>query len=182
MRQKLLSTAIAVYSTMAAVAIVWSLITGRPLFWVEAPPSFGSVVLWSLIGAAGGIGVVLASRVLLDQYPWAKSLADWFAEVLGPISVRDALILALLSGFAEEMLFRGALQPSLGLVPTTILFGLCHWPPRKELRPWTILTGCLGLLFGIATAVSGHLTAAIVAHFVINFINLSEIGKMSHSR
>src|SRR5688572_30911715 len=102
MRQKLLSTAIAVYATMAGIAIVWSLISGRPLFWVDEPPSLGSVLLWALLGTAGGIGVVLGSRVLLDDYPWAKSLADWFSEILGPISVRDALILALLSGFAEE--------------------------------------------------------------------------------
>jgi membrane protease YdiL (CAAX protease family) len=181
MRQKLMSTAIAVYSTMAGVAIVWSLITGRPLFWIGEPPTLGSVLLWTVLGAALGFGIVLASRVFLEEYTWAKSLADWFSEVLGPITVKDALILALLSGFAEEMLVRGALQPSFGLIPTTILFGLCHWPPRKELRPWTYMTAGLGLLFGIATEWSGHLAAAIVAHFVINFINLSEIGRMSKS-
>jgi membrane protease YdiL (CAAX protease family) len=180
-RQKLLGTAIAVYATMAGIAIVWSLITGHPLFWIGERPSLGSVVLFAVLGAAGGVGVVLLSRIFLEQYEWAKSLSDWFAEVLGPITVRDALILALLSGIAEEMLFRGAIQPTLGVIPTTILFGLCHWPPRKELRPWTAMTAVLGLLFGVATEVSGHLTAAIVAHFVINFINLSEIGKMAKS-
>ena len=178
-RRKLVETALAVYATMAAVAVVWSLISGHPLFWIGERPSFGSILLWTVIGAAGGIAVVILSRVFLDDYRWAKTLADWFAEVLGPITWKEALLLALLSGFAEEMLFRGALQPSLGLIPTTIIFGLCHWPPRKELRPWTALTAGLGLLFGIATQTSGHLTAAIVAHFVINFINLTEIGKMS---
>ena|SRR5688572_16456024 len=180
-RKKLLGTALAVYATMAGIAVLWSLISGRPLFWIDRPPSLGSVALWFVIGALGGIAVVVLSRHFLDQFRWAQSLADWFAEVLGPISWKEALALALLSGFAEEMLFRGALQASLGLIPATIIFGLCHWPPRKELRPWTIMTGVLGLLFGLATVWSGHLTAAIVAHFVINFINLTEIGKMSKS-
>jgi membrane protease YdiL (CAAX protease family) len=179
MRQRLIGTAVAVYATMAGIAIVWSLLTGRPLFWIGDRPSFGSIVLWLILGSILGVAVVVLSRIFLDQYEWAQSLSDWFAEVLGPITARDALILALLSGFAEEMLFRGAIQPTIGLIPTTILFGLCHWPPRKELRPWTALTAVLGLVFGIATELSGHLTAAIVAHFVINFINLSAIGKMA---
>ncbi len=176
-RQRLLSTALAVYAAMAGVAWVWSMISGHPLFWTDHPPSFGSVVLWAIVGAIGGAGVI-ASNNLLDRFPWAQSLADWFSEVLGEITLRDALILALLSGFAEEMLFRGAMLPTLGLLPTTLIFGLAHWPPRPELRPWTVLTAILGLLFGIVTLVSGHLTAAIVAHFVINFVNLSAIGRM----
>ena len=164
---------------MAFVAIVWCLIAGHPVFWTGDPPSFGSVLLWSVVGAAGGGAVIVLSGALLDRFDWAESLAQWMSSFLGPITWREAFLLALLSGFAEEMLFRGALQPTFGLIPTTIVFGLVHWPPRKELRPWTALTMVLGLFLGIATEVSGHLTAAIVAHFVINFVNLTEIGKMS---
>src|SRR5688572_27179401 len=175
-QKKLIGTAIAVYATMAGVAVLWSLISGHPLFWIGAPPAISSVLWWTILGALGGLGIVFLSRALLDRFTWAQSLSDWFAEILGPITWKDALLLALLSGFAEEMLFRGALQPTLGLIPTTIIFGLCHWPPKKELLPWTILTMVLGLCFGIATIASGHLTAAIVAHFMINVINLTAIG------
>jgi uncharacterized protein len=179
--KKLLGTALAVYATMAGVSVLWSLISGHPIFWIDRVPSIGSVLLWTVLGVVFGLIVVFASRAFLEQYEWAQSLSDWFADVLGPLTWKEALILALLSGFAEEMLFRGAIQPTLGLIPTTIVFGLCHWPPRKELRPWTALTMVLGLLFGIVTVASGHLTAAIVAHFTINFINLTAIGKISRS-
>jgi uncharacterized protein len=180
-KKKLLGTAIAVYATMAGIAVLWSLISGHPIFWIGERPAISSVIGWMILGAIGGVAIVFLSRIYLDRFTWAQSLSDWFADILGPITWKDALVLALLSGFAEEMLFRGALQPTLGLIPTTIIFGLCHWPPRKELRPWTILTMVLGFFFGVATLASGHLTAAIVAHFMINFINLTAIGNSSRT-
>ena len=48
-------------------------------------------------------------------------------ELLGPITFRAALGLALLSGVAEELLFRGALWPHLGLFGTTFLFALVRF-------------------------------------------------------
>jgi hypothetical protein len=163
---------------MAGLALLWGVVADRPIFWTGDPPSLASVAGWAVAGGLGGLAMVVLSDLLLDRFAWAKSLAHWFSEVLGPLSWKEALILALLSAFAEEMFFRGAMQPAIGLVPTTLLFGLLHWPPKKELRPWTLLTTALGLAFGLATEASGHLAAAIVAHFVINFINLEAIGKM----
>ena len=179
MQTPLLKTAATFYAGMAAVAMIWCAIAGRPVFWVGEPPSFASVMGWAVVGVILGLLIVALSHFFLDRFSWAQSLSDWFSSVLGPVSWKDALVLALLSGFGEEMLFRGALQPTLGLLPATIIFGLMHWPPRKELRPWTVVTTILGLFFGIATELSGHLTAAIVAHFVINFINLTAIGKLN---
>lgn len=181
LRRNLVTAAASFYGAMAGVAVVWALLAGRPLFWIGEPPSMSSVLRWTVVGTLVGFSVILLSRLTLDRFAWAEGLAEWFAAVLGPISWKTALVLALLSGFAEEMLFRGAMQPTLGLIPTTIIFGLMHWPPRAELRAWTVLTTLLGLVFGLATEMSGHLTAAIVAHFVINFVNLTEIGKMSRS-
>lgn len=181
LRRNLVTAAASFYGAMAGVAIVWSLLAGRPLFWTGEPPSAGSVLRWMVVGILLGASVILLSRLTLDRFAWAESLAEWFAAVLGPISWKTALMLALLSGFAEEMLFRGAMQPTLGLIPTTVVFGLMHWPPRAELRAWTALTMLLGLVFGVATEMSGHLAAAITAHFLINFVNLTEIGRMSRS-
>jgi len=60
----------------------------------------GLVALW--------VGAVQASAT-------ARALEAKIAERLGPLSREEALGLALLSAFAEELFFRGALQGALGL-------------------------------------------------------------------
>ena len=42
---------------------------------------------------------------------------------------------------AEELLFRGALQPDLGLGLTSLLFMFMHWPMNARLIPWTLSAG-----------------------------------------
>jgi hypothetical protein len=37
---------------------------------------------------------------------------------------------------------------------------------------WTLFAGLLGLAFAQGTLVTGDLTAAIVAHFTVNYFNL----------
>jgi membrane protease YdiL (CAAX protease family) len=95
---------------------------------------------------------------------------------LGPLSTRDCLVLALLSGIAEEALFRAALQPDVGLVAASLLFGLAHLAPRRELAPWTLFAVAAGLLFGALFDATGNLVAPCVAHFLVNAINLRRLA------
>ena len=84
-----------------------------------------------LAGFGVGLALVLLSRVAARVWPPMTRLVDGLTDAVGPIDVLPALALALLSGVAEEILFRGALWPGLHLLGTTILFGLVHvWPSR----------------------------------------------------
>jgi len=62
------------------------------------------------------------------------------------------------------MLFRGLLQPWLGLTATSVLFGLLHVIPRREMIPWTIFSVAAGFLLGWLFAFSGTLVAPIACH------------------
>ena len=176
----LVSVALVFYGamTLAACALSW-LVQGRLPLYTGAPPSSASILRWAVVGALGGLSVVVISRLLRDAFTWAKTLEDWFSEVLGEISWSQAFLLAVASGIGEELLFRGALQPIVGLVPASILFAMAHWPMKRSLIPWTVSAGLLGLLFGWAFEHSGHVTAPVIAHFVINLINLKAIGQTS---
>jgi membrane protease YdiL (CAAX protease family) len=93
-------------------------------------------------------------------------------QLLGILSWRDCLVLAVLSGVSEEAFFRGALQPQLGLVATSALFGLAHLVPRRELAPWCLFSFAAGLLLGLLFERTGNLLAPSVAHIVVNAVNL----------
>ena len=168
------------YGIMAVAACVLSwLVQGRLPFYIGEPPSIASVIRWAVVGALTGLSVVIISHLVRDAFSWAKTLFDWFSELLGRISWGQAFMLALTSGIGEELLFRGALQPILGLIPASILFGLAHWPMKRDLIPWTLSATLIGLAFGWAFERSGHVTGPIIAHFVINLLNLRALGSLS---
>ncbi|MEA2692917.1 MAG: protease family protein [Acidobacteriota bacterium] len=136
--------------------------------------------LWALdlaAGAAAGLLLVgvwhLASRFL----PTARDLEAALARILGGIPASEVVALALLSGFAEELFFRGALQGSFGFLPATILFALLHSGPGRAFRLWAVFAALAGLLFGGLMLWRGNLLAPFTGHFVVNAINLRSLSR-----
>ena len=121
---------------------------------------------------------VLASRLAVARLGWARSLHRDFRALLGDVSSREIMILAVASSIGEEVLFRGALQPWLGLGPQAALFALLHVGPGRRFLPWTLWALVMGLVFGALVELTGDLGAPIVAHFTINFLNLHYIARV----
>lgn len=161
----------AFYGIMSVVAI------GLAVLWRGEPPfRWPGATPWSIPGqiAAGcgaGLLVVAFSR-WLERFGWARRLSDALAGLVGPLSPPRALALAAFSGVGEELLFRGLLMPWLGLVPTSLVFGLMHVGPGREFIPWTIMAIGAGCLLGALMIVTGGIIAPIVAHVLINALNL----------
>lgn len=141
----------------------------RAGWWHLASPALGLVV---------GLLVVLASRQAVARLRWARSLHRDFRALLGDVSSREILILAAASSIGEEVLFRGALQPWIGLAPQAALFALLHVGPSRRFLPWTLWALIMGLAFGAMVELTGDLGGAIVAHFAINFLNLHYIARV----
>ncbi|MBO8163046.1 MAG: CPBP family intramembrane metalloprotease [Brevibacillus sp.] len=92
------------------------------------------------------------------------------------LTVGQTAMLSLVIGTVEEWLFRGVLQPLIGVVWTSLLFTLIHFRyfGKPLLLGSVFLTSCvLGLLF----ASTGSLIPPIVAHTLINFISALLIQK-----
>ncbi len=81
------------------------------------------------------------------------SLPEWF-------------LLAASAGIGEETLFRGALQPVLGLGFTSVLFAIVH--VQYGFTPVTIAVLIIGLALGILRNRT-NTTTAILVHFGYNF-------------
>ena len=119
--------------------------------------------------------------VLLVLLQWAIGAA-WAlldpeqAELLGSINesmlagfntLGDWFVLALAAGVGEEILFRGALQPVLGLGFTSLLFAIVH--VQYGITPITFAVFLIGLAIGVLRQRT-NTTVAIFVHFGYNFV------------
>lgn len=133
----------------------------------------------ALIGAAFGLGVALASRALVPLTPWSREMARALAASIGRRSWLTCLVIAVSSAIGEELLFRGVLQERLGIAIATVLFAAAHFPAERALWPWPLLALPIGLAFGGLYTWSGAVCAPIVAHAVINLVNLRQLERLA---
>ena len=170
------------YAMLAAAALVWNRWAGRPWAYLDSAAAAAGV-RWGRdlgVGIACAAAVIAVSQVITTRTRWGAALARELALALGPLTIGECAALAALSGFAEEAFFRGALQPRIGWLGATALFGLAHWAPRWSLWPWTGFALCAGALLGALFAATGNLVAPITAHAAINAVNLRLLSRSLH--
>jgi uncharacterized protein len=168
----------ALYASLAALALVIGVARGDADIYRLAGSEPWKLAFSPLLGVVVGLGVVFASRLCVHRFDWARRLHRDFRGLLGDLHARDIFILAAASSVGEELLFRGALLPWIGLFPSTIVFALLHVGPGTRFLPWTASAFLVGLLFGGLYVLLGDLGAPIAAHFTINYLNLNYIVRV----
>lgn len=167
------------YGGMGIAALLWRMATpGESILY---PSVEAAARAWSLPAAlAAGIAVGLAATGLSEALTrWTtlgRALSDLLAESIGPLDRANAWLLAVASGLAEEMFFRGALQPKVGLLLASVLFGAAHFMPRRELVLWSLYAVGIGLGLGALYEWTGQLAAPVAAHVLVNGINLPRLA------
>ncbi len=129
------------------------------------------------LGAGSGMALLGLWYALIALLPVARRLDDRLGELLGGLAAPQAVGLALLSGFAEELFFRGAVQGAVGMPLACVLFALLHGGPGRELRLWTLFAAGAGLVFGGLMLWRGNLLPPFAAHFVVNAVNLERLRR-----
>jgi CAAX protease family protein len=128
------------------------------------------------LGLAGGLGLValwdLGRRYVVAMRELEKALA----QQIGLLDPSEALALAVISGFSEELFFRGAVQTSWGWAWATAIFTLMHFGKGRVFRWWTVFAFVAALVFGGLTLHRGTILAAVVAHTVVNAVNLRRLA------
>lgn len=164
---------------MFGAAVLWASLSGESLFYASDQAASRGVA--PLRDAGAGVLVaavaIFASGELTRRTRWGKDLARALGVLLGEIRLADCVLLALASGVAEEAFFRGALQPRIGLVAASLVFGLAHFVPRRELAPWTLFSVAAGFALGALYELTGNLLAPVVAHVLINAVNLRALTR-----
>jgi membrane protease YdiL (CAAX protease family) len=170
----LVRTAVYFYAGLLGVALLCAAIAGDTLLYADEDAArrgvrpLGDVGLGFVAGAL----VILLSDQLTRRTRAGDALARALAGALGRLAPAQCALLALVSGIAEEAFFRGVLQPWVGLVAASLLFGLAHFVPRRDLLPWSAFAVAAGFLLGALFEITGNLVAPVTAHVTINAINL----------
>lgn len=168
-------------------ALVTLFALGLALFSGHIKTLFGEQGVPGLAPTFGGLAVGLAlvglSRIALHAWAGMERAAAAMADLLGPLTWRQALVLALASAVGEELLFRGALWSLVDhpLWTTTCLFGLVHVLPRKELWGYPLFALVAGLLLGLLRDGTGSVLPPMLAHAAVNALNLAWLGR-HHAR
>jgi hypothetical protein len=160
--------------TGAAAALVAWLFGVNPLVtepWLGTT-GVAAALLSAGLGTLVAATTVAATRAMLRRAEWARALhAD-----LRPV-VRDAdgvtlAMLALASGVAEELLFRGMLSQLVGIVLSSIAFGALHQVRGRARWPYLAWATLMGLAFAVLFRATGSLLGPVVAHVAVNASNL----------
>ena len=131
---------------------------------------------WKQLLAAIGIAGLLLGFDFLVSWVWqgidptGYDLLEEVNENLfgGLATVGGAIALGLSAGISEELLFRGAVQPRLGLLLTTFLFTIGHLQYGLTLA--TLQVFVIGLVFGLMRKQTKGVVVCIVSHAPYNMV------------
>lgn len=155
------------------------------LGWFLARPPWQQIA-WNAPAVGHGLLAATPLVVLLlvvTRYPIGpfKQLQDFVRQLLLPLFAKSAvwelLLISILAGFGEELLFRGVLQtgieqfwgsPWLALAIASVVFGLAH--PMSV--TYAVLAGAIGAYLGWLLMASDNLLVPIVTHAAYDFVAL----------
>jgi membrane protease YdiL (CAAX protease family) len=89
-----------------------------------------------------------------------QDLKNIFLELSQP----EKIYISLLAGFSEELLFRGLMQPLLGITATSILFGLMHFLTFG----YFLLAAAIGFYLGLLYELTGNIFIPVMVHAIYN--------------
>lgn len=146
-----------------------------------AVPSPVRAILGVAVGAVLGVA---ASRLLArwSRYDAMRNLSAALAEGLSTSKPWMLAALAVLGGVAEEVFFRGVLQPWLGIGLSALAFGAVHVRLRRAAWPWPVLAVAFGLVASLALEATGTLLTPVVMHVLVNLDSQRRLGRLAHAR
>jgi len=107
--------------------------------------------VWVLVNSSQAEQLSGINEALLGNF---DTVGEWF-------------LLAAAAGLGEELLFRGALQPIFGILPTSLIFAVSH--VQYGLTPATVAIFLLSVILGVIRKRS-NTTVSILVHAGYNFI------------
>jgi D-aminopeptidase len=86
-------------------------------------------------------------------------------------------VMVTMAGLGEEVLFRGGLQPTIGIIPAAVLFGFSHGGWRREMWAYVVVASLSGSILGLVYHLTGDLWIPIIAHAGHNALSTLLLGK-----
>lgn len=140
--------------------------------WLDLAPPLALGVS-AVLGLALAVMLAIGTRLAVPRFAWARRLHADMRPLASGLTVTQIAIIAGLSSLGEELLFRGLLQPWLGVVPAALLFGLAHQMRGPSRWVWVAWATVAGGAFGAIFAATGSLLGPLLAHALVNALNLA---------
>ncbi len=145
--------------------IIYLLYTKNPrLIGITRENMFSNI----LIGLTAGIPLAMFS-ISIDKLGFENQIAIELSKKLGVIDIFFLNIFMVAP--SEELLFRGLLQPKIGLIPASLLFGLVHWFGYFNI-PQVVGATFLGLMLGLLFEWNKNIVTPIIAHATTNILSM----------
>ncbi|MGY6554262.1 MAG: CPBP family intramembrane glutamic endopeptidase [Wenzhouxiangella sp.] len=132
-------------------------------------------VNWAVVGT---IPLLLSVWVLADtRWAWAAELQRLMREIVVPLfrtaPAGTVILVSLLAGVGEELLFRGVIQGGLSgligpwpaLILASVVFGLMH----ALTRAYFVVATLMGLYLGLFYLWTGNLLIPVLIHFLYDW-------------
>lgn len=160
---------------MAATVVVACWVGSRNPFVTE-PLLDVPMVVGHVLSVVLGLGLAAATvpltRLAGRRLRAMRLLHAELRPAVRHASETTVTLWGLASALSEELLFRGFLLPLLGLVLSSLAFGVVHQTRGAARWWWIAWATALGLLLGALFRATGSLLGPFVAHATINVLNL----------
>lgn len=130
-----------------------------------------------LIGAASAVAALILLGIVVLMLQRYADLAPEESELVPQIQALLTwplvILISVTAAVTEEVYFRGLLQPRIGLIASSLLFGFIHVGYGTTMQ--LVVPFVLGVFFGLLQRWTGSLWTPIAAHFTFDFIQLSAL-------
>jgi hypothetical protein len=159
---------------LGIVALVWAMRSDTEIAY-----RFDIETLAIALGLSVALAIVNFSLFFLGRrFEFTRYVYTFFDDEIFPLlreaTVVDIILLAAVAGFSEELLFRGMLQPRMGLIASSLLFGLLHGPDYK-LWPFAAWAAVVGAGFGLVYRETNNLAIPMLVHAFYDGLALAYI-------
>jgi membrane protease YdiL (CAAX protease family) len=166
---------VAAYLGVGAVAAAMSLALGRNPFVCEGWLGVRGAASWLVslgLGVLVGATTIAATPAMVRRWRWARALHLALRPAVHRAGDGALFAVALASALGEELLLRGLMVPLVGVVISSVAFGVLHQTRGRARWGWIGWATLMGLLFGEIFAMTGSLLGPLLAHAAINHSNL----------
>lgn len=146
------------------------------LTWHQLVRPTGRDTMLGILATAIMLGIAGAGSWASERWTAWAFLKRWMIQIyplLAQIRPTQIILLSVVAGFGEEVLFRGVIQPFMGIWLASLLFAAIHvlrWDSDGVKMIAFYLP--FGLLLGWLYALTQNLWGCMVAHTLYNIIAL----------
>jgi uncharacterized protein len=141
----------------------------------------GAQPLWRQLLFGFIFGFICAKAAWqLVELPFMRSSRVFFTGLIRPmrLNILEILFVSICAGIGEELLFRGGIQPLLGIWTTSLLFVVLH----GYINPFNLALTAYGIFMIAVIGVMGLMTehlgilSAMAAHTVVDVYLLNQLS------